>query len=393
MPRVLRIINRFNLGGPTYNAAYLTKYLPDNYETVLLGGMKDVSEDSSQFVVENLGISPTVLPEMKRAINPVQDYNAYRKIKQVIADFKPDIVHTHASKPGALGRWAAYKMGVPVIIHTFHGHVFHSYFNAIKTGFYKKLERKLASISTKIIAISEKQKLELSQEHKICPANKIEVIPLGFDLERFQIDIPGKRQVFREEFGLNESDIAIAIVGRLVPIKNHDLFLSTFKSVKERSDKQLKGFIVGDGESRSDIEECCLKNDLTYSNDSDDDVDIYFTSWVKNIDYVNAGADIIALTSKNEGTPVSLIEAQASNRAIVSTRVGGIENIVLPGETALLSDPADEKAFEDNLLKMVENDKMRLAFGEGGWAFVQDKFHYQRLVKEIAGLYDNLLAE
>jgi glycosyltransferase involved in cell wall biosynthesis len=391
MPRVLRIINRFNLGGPTYNAAYLTKYLPDRYETMLLGGMKDVSEDSSQFVVENLGISPKVLPEMKRAINPFQDYNAYHKIKQAIADFKPDIVHTHASKPGALGRWAAHRMDVPVIIHTFHGHVFHSYFNAAKTGFYKKLERKLASISTKIIAISEKQKMELSHEHKICPADKIGVIPLGFDLERFQIDIPGKRQVFREEFRLGENDIAIAIVGRLVPIKNHELFLSALAAVKKRSSKRVKGFIVGDGESRSTIEENCLRNNLTYSNDSDDDVDVYFTSWVKNIDYVNAGADIVALTSKNEGTPVSLIEAQASNRAIVSTQVGGIENIVKPGETALLSDPADEKAFEENLLEMVENDKMRGEFSARGWEFVRDKFHYQRLIKDITELYDGLL--
>lgn len=391
MTRILRIINRFNLGGPTYNAAYLTKYLPDEYETLLVGGMKDNTEDSSQFIVENLGITPMVLSEMKRSINPFQDYIAYKKIKEVIRTFKPDIVHTHASKPGALGRWAAHEMKVPVIIHTFHGHVFHSYFNPLKTGVYKILERKLASVSTKIIAISEKQKQELVEEHEICSADKVVVIPLGFDLQRFQDKIDEKRNVFREEFKLGDSDIAIGIVGRLVPIKNHRLFLESFKWVKERSSKRIKAFIVGDGESRQEIEQMCTDLDISFSSDSEDDVEVYFTSWVKNVDFVNAGVDIIALTSKNEGTPVSLIEAQAANRAIVSTKVGGIENIVIDGETALLSHPNDSDGFRRNLLEMVNNDALRLQFGEKGWQFVKDKFHYERLVDDIAKLYGSLL--
>ena len=127
----------------------------------------------------------------------------------------------------------------------------------MKTGFYKILERKLASVSTKIIAISEKQKQELVEEHEICPADKIVVIPLGFDLQRFQDKIDEKRNVFREEFKLDDADIAIAIVGRLVPIKNHRLFLEAFKWVKERSEKRIKAFIVGDGESRQEIEQIC----------------------------------------------------------------------------------------------------------------------------------------
>lgn len=393
MPRILRIINRFNLGGPTYNAAYLTKYLPPQYETMLLGGMKDESEDSSQFIVENLGITPTVLHEMHREINIFNDAAAYRKIKKIIAEFKPDIVHTHASKPGALGRWAAHQMNVPVIIHTFHGHVFHSYFNSAKTKFYKSLERKLAKVSTRIIAISEKQKEELSIDHEICPPEKIEVIPLGFDLNRFQDGIAKKREVFREEFSLAEDDIAVSIVGRLVPIKNHELFIDSMKWVKERLPGRIKGFIVGDGESRSQLESYCSEIGLSHSSDSEDDVDIYFTSWVKNVDFVNSGSDIIALTSKNEGTPVSLIEAQAGNRAIVSTRVGGIEDVVIPDETALLSDPNNTDAFRQNLLKLASDVELRRALGERGWTFVKDKFHYERLARDVAALYERLLAD
>lgn len=391
MPRILRIINRFNLGGPTYNAAYLTKYLPDDFETMLLGGMKDETEDSSQFIVENMGITPTILPEMQREINLLKDIRAYRKIKKIISEFKPDIVHTHASKPGALGRLAAHKMRVPVIIHTFHGHVFHSYFSPTKTRFYKGLERKLAKMSTCIIAISEKQKRELAEEHQICPSEKIEVVPLGFDLHRFQEDISKKREVFREEFSLGDDDIAVSIVGRLVPIKNHELFLEALKWSKERLNRRIKGFIVGDGESRSSLENYCSAIGLTYSSDSDDDVDVYFTSWVKNVDFVNAGSDIIALTSKNEGTPVSLIEAQAGNRAIVSTRVGGIEDVVIPDETALLSEPHNPERFKENLLKLAKDDALRRSLGQKGWEFVRDKFHYERLARDVAALYERLL--
>jgi len=354
--------------------------------------MKDLSEDSSQFIVENLGITPGLLPEMKRSINPWLDYEAYRKIKAIIADFKPDIVHTHASKPGALGRLAAHHMKVPVIVHTYHGHVFHSYFNPLTTSVYKRLERYLASISTQIIAISEVQKKELVDLHRICPAEKVSVIPLGFDLLRFQEEIEDKREVFREEFKLGQSDVAVAIVGRLVPIKNHELFVKAMSFVKQHTTRRVKGFIIGDGQSRGDIERYCTEYGLAHSTDSDDDVDIYFTSWVKKVDYVNAGADIIALTSKNEGTPVSLIEAQASGRPIVSTRVGGIEDVVIPNETALLSKVDDEAAFCANLLQLVENEPMRKEFGEKGWPFVKNKFHYERLTLDVANLYNRLLA-
>ena len=143
MPRVLRILNRFNLGGPTYNAAYLSKYMEPEFETKLVGGAKDETEDSSQHILEELSLEPTIVPEMRREVDPVSDRVAYKKIKQLIKDFKPDIVHTHASKAGAIGRFAAKDMKVPVIVHTFHGHVFHSYFNSLKTNLYKNIERYL----------------------------------------------------------------------------------------------------------------------------------------------------------------------------------------------------------------------------------------------------------
>ena len=254
MPKILRIINRFNLGGPTYNVAYLSKYLAPEFETLLVGGEKDETEDSSQFILDNLGLKPIIIPEMKREISLVNDRIAYKKIKKFIREFNPDIVHTHASKAGTLGRLAAHACHVPVIVHTFHGHVFHSYFGKTKTGIFKTIERYLAKRSDAIIAISEKQKLELSIEHKICPAEKISVIPLGFDLSRFRENQDVKRKLFRDEYLISENEIAIVIVGRLVPVKNHSMFLRGLKMAMEKTGLPVRAFIVGDGEEREKLE-------------------------------------------------------------------------------------------------------------------------------------------
>lgn len=377
MPKILRIINRFNIGGPTYNAAYLSKYLSPDFETLLVGGQKDETEDSSEFILDSLGLKPLIIPEMKREVKWSEDKVAYKKIKELIGDFKPDIVHTHASKAGAIGRLAAHNMKVPLIYHTFHGHVFHSYFGAMKTQVYKSVERNLARKSSRIIAISDIQKEELSNIHKICSPDKIKVIPLGFDLTRFYTDLEIKRAQFRSEWKIGDEEIAIGIVGRLVPIKNHQMFLDVAKRVSDKAKKSLKFVIVGDGELRGELEE--YVNKLGLEN-------VIFTSWQKNVDVVNAGLDIICLTSKNEGTPVSLIEAQASGKPIVSTRVGGIENVVKPNETAFLSEVGDMDAFSSGLLKLIQDDELRKEFGLKGNHVLQ-QFHFTRLVNDFRELY------
>src|SRR4051812_397756 len=136
MPRVLRIINRFNLGGITYNVSYLSRFMPAEYETMLIGGPEEEGEESSLFIPHSLDLQPTVLGELRRSINPLSDYFAYRRIKKIIKEFHPQVVHTHASKAGAIGRLAAIHCKVPVIVHTFHGHVFKGYFGNAKTGLF-----------------------------------------------------------------------------------------------------------------------------------------------------------------------------------------------------------------------------------------------------------------
>ena len=393
MPKILRIANRFNLGGPTYNVAYLTKYISPEFETLLVGGEKDDSEEGSEHILEDLGIKPVIISEMKREIDVKEDRVAYLKLKSIIKKFKPDIVHTHASKAGTLGRLAAFSTNVPVVVHTFHGHVFHSYFGKLKTEFYKNVERYLALRSSKIIAISEKQKEELALIHKICSSKKIEVIPLGFDLNKFNENKEENRKKFRTKYKVAEDEIVISIIGRIVPVKNHELFLKAIKNAKDRTSKKIRAFVVGDGEDRQKTENFAIGVGLDIADWSQAEkiATVTFTSWIKNVELVTAGSDIIAMTSLNEGTPVSLIEAQAAGKPIVSTNVGGIENITIPNVTALLSERDDLNKLSENLLSLVEDDTLRNSISKNGWEHVKQKYHYTRLTKDMENLYFQLL--
>lgn len=394
MPKVLRIINRFNLGGPTFNAALLTKYMAPDYETLLIGGKEGETEESSNHILDNLGLEVTLIEEMQRDIGFANDREAYKAVRDIINKFKPDIIHTHASKAGAIGRSAGIAYGKAKMVHTFHGHVFHSYFGPIKTAFYKNIERALALKTDKIIAISDRQKLELTKKYRICAEDRVEVIPLGFDLSKFHSNLDEKRTLFREKYEIAEDEIAIGIIGRLVPIKNHKLFLKSIKGVKEKSNKKIRAFIVGDGEEAESLKQFTHELGLDYLNgdfESGKKATIHFTSWIKNIDEVNAGMDIIALSSLNEGTPVSLIEAQASCKPIVSTKVGGVSNIVQHNESALLSVSDCEEGFTRNLLHLIESKQLRDSLGSGGWENVSKKFHYTRLVSDMKNLYNSIL--
>jgi glycosyltransferase involved in cell wall biosynthesis len=393
MPRVLRILNRLAVGGPVLNATYLSRYLSPDFETILVVGEKEEHEKSAAYLADQLGINYVTIKGMGRSINPASDYLAYHQLKKLIKTFKPDIVHTHSAKPGALGRLAASASSVPVILHTFHGHVFHSYFGSIKSNVFINTERYLARKSDAIIAISEQQKNELVQQFKIAPDDKFHVIPLGFDLDRFHNGTDEKRRKFRAEFSIDDDTISIGIIGRLVPVKNHYLFLKAIKQVLERSHKKIKALIIGDGETRTDLENVANETGIPYSTEKDREhcYPLIFTSWRSDIDVINAGLDIVCLTSFNEGTPVSLIEAQAADKAVVSTRVGGIADIVVEGETALLADVNDTQTYCDHLLRLVEDDALRLRMGSNSSKHVLQKFSYQRLMNDMSQLYYQLL--
>jgi glycosyltransferase involved in cell wall biosynthesis len=365
---------------------------PD-FETLLVVGERESHEQSAEYLATDLGINYTTINGMGRSINPTSDYKAYVEVKKLIKDFRPDIVHTHAAKPGAIGRLAAAAAGVPVILHTFHGHVFHSYFSSLKSKFFIQTERFLASKSDAIIAISEQQRKELVHDFQIAPDHKFRLVPLGFNLDKFQTAQEEKRKQFRNEFGLADDEIAIGIIGRLVPVKNHDLFLNALKHVLIHTSKKVKAFIIGDGETRQHLETLAAQEGISFSTEKSTTHPhpLVFTSWRSDVDYINAGLDILTLTSLNEGTPVSLIEAQAANKPIVSTRVGGIGDIVVENETALLADLHDTATFSTHLLRLVDDDLLRLRLGANSRQHVMQRFSYQRLVNDMSTLYHELL--
>ncbi len=395
MPRVIRIFNRLILGGPAFNVTYLTKFLEPDFETKLLIGTKDAHEQDADFLTKQYGITPVEIPDMKRAINWADDRAAYQQIKQIIQEYKPHIVHTHAAKPGAIGRLAASACKVPVILHTFHGHVFHSYFGKMKTNFFIQAERYLARKTDRIIAISEQQKEELTTQFNICSPDKMVVVPLGLDLEKFYTDQESKRTKFRHQFDIKDDEIAIGIIGRIVPIKNHALFIDAVKSLLEQTQQKIRIIIVGDGDQRD-----ALFNQLNayhipynYFPQNKHPQTVTFTSWLTDMDDVFAGIDIVALTSLNEGTPVSLIEAQAANKPIVTTDVGGVRDVVLENETAFITPSGDAASFADALLRLTEDATLRQTMGEQGCNLVKDKFDKSRLVNDVRNLYYQLLQE
>ena len=382
--KILRIINRFNIGGPVYNAILLSAYMPKEYDTLLIGGLPEKNEENSTYIAEKYGVNPLLISEMQREPNFKNDRKALKKIKEIILAYQPDIVHTHASKAGALGRKAAFDCAVPIVVHTYHGHVFHSYFNWWKTTLFQAIEKRLAKKTTGIIAISDLQKNDLALKYKICKPEKIEIINLGLDLGPFNENKSDNRDKTRAEFGLHDSEIAIAIVGRLAPIKNHGLFLKCASVIHEKTSKKVVYFIVGGGEEFTSIEE--KVNALKAKG-----IDIRMTSWIKDINTFNAGMDILCLTSKNEGTPVSLIEAQAAGIPFVSTKVGGIKDIVSENNTGYLVDLNDSDAFIEKLLHLIENENKRQEMSQKGWSFVQEKFQYKTLIAKTDSYYKFLL--
>lgn len=382
--RILRIINRFNIGGPTYNATFLARFMGEQYETMLIGGLPEEGESDSLYILNKYGVEPVLIDELVRNPDLSSDRKAYKRIKEIISEFNPHIVHTHASKAGALGRRAAISCKVPVVVHTFHGHVFHSYFGAAKTLLFKGIERRLAKKSNAIIAISDKQREELVHEHKISKPEKTKVVNLGFDLDPFNEKRQRLRETKRRELGLSD-EVAIALIGRFAPIKNHEMFFDVVEEILTKTNKKVKFFIVGDGTEREYIEERMEKINRTNAET------VVLTSWIKDIGSFNAAIDIVCMTSLNEGTPVSLIEAQAANIPVISTDVGGVRDVVIDGETGFIVPSKDVSAFSEKLLKLIEDEKKRLEMSQNGWTFVKDKFHYKTLVKNMEQIYAELL--
>jgi len=387
--RILRVLNRFNLGGPAYHVGYLTAYLGSEFETLLVGGPPLPHEASALPILHELGIQPEIIPSMGPDVNPFRELSSLLALRKRIRTFQPDILHTHVSKAGLTGRFASLLARFPgIVIHTFHGHHFHGYAHPFLIRIYQKIERYLARKTHAIITISPHLKEELVFRYRIAPAEKVMVIPLGLDLDRFREHRDEKRRQFREEWNIPSHAFVISIVGRLVPIKNHQLFIECFDQVRKmHPGLPLVGLIVGDGPLQLALKREIEKRNLHFNGTGG----ILMTSWYKAVDKVYAASDIVVLTSINEGTPVSLIEAQAAGKPVVATEAGGTAHVILHEKTGFITPQNDPQRFTQYLSILIQNPELRKRFGENAEQHAFAQFHYQHLVSNIRNLYFELL--
>lgn len=385
MIKILRVIARLNVGGPAIHAILLSNALNKiGYRDILVCGKVSESEGDMGYLAKAYGIEPVYIPELGREISFKKDIKVFLKLYSIIKKERPDIIHTHTAKAGALGRLAAICAGVPIKIHTFHGHIFDGYFNPARARMFLFIERFLAIFTDRIIMVSKAVKEEIINKLKVANDSRSIVIPLGLDLNNF-INYDRLKGEFHKKHSLPEDTILIGIVGRLVPIKNHKMFLDVARRIKDMlPELKVKFVIVGDGECRNEIELYAEKIGISSS--------VIFTGWVDDVAGIYVDLDIVALTSLNEGTPVSLIEAMASAKPVISSDVGGVKDIIRDNENGFLTESRNVSEFCFKLSHLICDPEKRKTFGLRGRELVAKIYNKDRLVEDIDLLYKDLLS-
>jgi len=379
--RVLRVIARLNVGGPAWNAVLLTARTRERYPTLLAVGTTGANEADMSGLAAKHGVIPQQVPGLGRDIRILGDVRALWHLWRLCVRNRPSIVHTHTAKAGMLGRLAAWLARVPVRVHTYHGHVFRGYFGRWETALYIALERALARITTRIVAISPLQAEELRRYLKVRP-EKIRVIPLGLDLRRFvDADELAARERFRARIGAGDR-VVVTMVGRLTAIKNHALALRALASLGESGSNVLL-VLVGGGEEEEGLRASARELGVADR--------VVFAGWWEDLEAVYYGSDVVALTSDNEGTPVCLIEALACGRPVVATDVGGVADVLEQGKLGLLVPMRDVEALAAALRRLRDPSERKRFIGVGR-AAVLARYDVARLVSDIETLYDELLS-
>ena len=399
--KVVRIIARLNVGGPAKHVVWLTSGLEEaGYRSLLVAGTVPEGEEDMSYFAEQTGVTPLYIPEMSREIS-LKDAITTWKLFRLLLREKPDIVHTHTAKAGTVGRVAGffYRWLTPGVllgrprackfVHTYHGHVFHSYYGRLKTSVFLTIERLLARLITdRILVVSEQQKAEINQAFRVGRRDQFRVVRLGLDLGIFA-NHESRRARFREELGIENDVTLVGIVGRLTEIKNHEMFLQTAARV---SLPNVRFVVVGDGSLREPLEQQAKALGLQER--------VIFAGGRKDPEYFYPALDICALTSRNEGTPLTLIEAMANARPVIATLVGGVVdllgNVVEDGryqicERGIGVRAGDEEAFAAALRRLIEDKDLQNQLGARGYEFVKHNYGKERLLEDIKDLYGQLL--
>jgi glycosyltransferase involved in cell wall biosynthesis len=383
--KVLRVIARLNMGGPALHVAYLTEGLAERgYDTTLVAGTLARGEDSMQFVAERHGVEVVRVDELHREISPIRDVVAAFRLAKLIRKLQPQILHTHTAKAGAVGRLAALLAGrarPPIVVHTFHGHVLRGYFGPVRTRFFRLLERALALVSTRLIAVSPQVRDELVAL-KVAPAEKFDVIRLGIELEeRVELD-EALRAETRRVLGILPGRFVVGWIGRMTSIKNTDVVLRAFGALRERGVDAVL-CLVGDGPDRAGLERAAHELGLMRH--------CLFLGYQEEVARFYAAFDVFLLASENEGTPVTTIESLAASRPVVATRVGGVPDVVEDGIDGLLAEPRDVEGLAARLERLARDGALRTEMGRRGRERVLARYAVDRLVGDVDALYRSLL--
>jgi glycosyltransferase involved in cell wall biosynthesis len=382
--KILRIIGRLNVGGPAIHVVNLTAGLdPHRYQSLLVAGSENEAEGSMLDFALAHGVKPTVITEIVTVFSLApRDGKALWKLYRLMRKERPHIVHTHTAKAGFLGRLAAGLAGVPIIVHTFHGHVLHGYYGPRKNWLLRQVERSLASFTDRLVTVSEHVKSELVS-YGVAKAEKINVIPLGFDLEPF-LRSRSYRGEFRREMGLSGDTKLVGIVGRIFPIKNHSLFLESAARIAAR-DGSARFIIVGDGVLRPALELQAKELGIAER--------VLFTGWRRDLPTIYADLDVLVVSSENEGTPVSSIEAMASGCPVVATHVGGLPDLIINKKTGFLVQPRDADGIAASVLHLLHNPEMAHEIARNAAVAAQSRFALKRLISDMDRFYTNLLEQ
>ena len=386
--RVTRIIARLNVGGPAIQAVTLTHELEAfGYATRLVRGIEAPSEGNMDYLADRYGVHPTLIPELRRDPGP-GDLVALARIVLLLWRDRPAVIHTHAAKAGTLGRVGALiafplRHNRPVVIHTYHGHSLSGYFSGRTASFYRLIERLLAPATDILLAVSAEVRDDLVQL-RVARTERFRVMALGFELEPFteDQDRAARRSATRHAWGVGEEETVVTLVARLVPIKRVDRFLTVARQIS--AGDRVRFVIVGDGELAGQLK---ASPDALVLGER-----LIWTGFTREIADVCYASDVVMLTSDNEGTPVSLIEAQAAAVPVVATDVGGVRSVVIDGEGGLLAERDNTTQIALALERLLEDPPLRTRMGLAGRAHVTAHFTLDRLVADHAALYEELLA-
>jgi glycosyltransferase involved in cell wall biosynthesis len=385
--KLVRIIGRMNGGGPARQVAFLHRALRDSFDTrLIVGAIEDGEQDMRYLLPDATGVIE--VPSMSRSVKGWSDLVSLARITRILLREKPDIVHTHTAKAGVIGRIAALLSGVPVRIHTYHGNIFHAYFGKTATRLIMATERLLNRFTTRVIAISDSQAEELAERFSVARRQQIVIVRNGFDL-RPLTDLDKLRGQARLHFHLRDEDRLVVWAGRLVPIKNLPLLLEVVGLARRLP--WVKFLVAGDGPLRQHVE--------TASHIGGN---LQVLGWQKDIKPLLAAADMVLLTSRNEGTPAFLIEAMAAGKPFIATAVGGVVDLAEPplreisqhcraAANGFLTS-ADPQTILSCIEQLASSPELAAKMGAAGRSFALANHAQERLAEEITDLYQQLLA-